>query len=548
MTQKQALDILKMGKNVFLTGPAGSGKTYVLNKYISYLKSNGINVGITASTGIAATHMGGTTIHSWSGMGIKSELSEHDLIKIEDRLYLRKRFENVKALVIDEVSMLHHFRLDLLNRIAKRLKRSDNPFGGIQVVLCGDFFQLPPVSRFDEPQSKFAYESESWQDANFTVCYLEEQHRQKDPVSITLLNEIRAGEVSEVSRERLASRYNLKHKPKIEPTRLFTHNIDVDELNERELENIEAPMVEYEMISRGTSTLVDILKKSCLAPQTLRLKVGSKVMCLKNNFDAGYVNGTLGVVVSCASNTSPVIRTSDGTQLTIERTNWVIEEDGTVKAEISQYPLRLAWAMTVHKSQGMSIDAIEVDLSKSFESGMGYVALSRVRTFDGLSVIGINEKVFAVHPEVFSYDKELKKISHEAVAALKHQEKDEIKKIQQIFLERSKPEIKEQKIPSYEKTALLAEQKYSLAQMAKERGVTEDTILEHLEEFKNSELSVDIGYLKKEISNTHFIKLKKAIEEVAEENDEVRLTPVKNKVGANISYKHIRLARLLLGY
>ena len=157
MTQAEALDILKMGKNVFLTGPAGSGKTHVVNAYVHYLKSHAVDVAVTASTGIAATHIGGQTIHSWSGLGIRDMLSDRDIDDMMQKQYLYKRFEKTKVLVVDEVSMLHHFRLDLVEWICRQMKHNDKPFGGMQVILCGDFFQLPPVTRgAPQNQSNFA--------------------------------------------------------------------------------------------------------------------------------------------------------------------------------------------------------------------------------------------------------------------------------------------------------------------------------------------------------------------------------------------------------
>ncbi len=141
MLQSEALDILKLGKNVFLTGPAGSGKTHVLNEYIKYLKSNAVDVAVTASTGIAATHLGGQTIHSWSGLGIRDVLTDYDIENMMEKQYLYKRFEKTKVLIIDEVSMLHHYRLDLIEWICRQFKRNEKPFGGMQVILSGDFFK-----------------------------------------------------------------------------------------------------------------------------------------------------------------------------------------------------------------------------------------------------------------------------------------------------------------------------------------------------------------------------------------------------------------------
>ena len=175
MTQAQALSIMKTGVNVYLTGSAGSGKTYLLNQYISYLREHQISVAITASTGIAATHMNGMTIHGWSGIGIRESLNERDLDAIEEKKYLWNRFQNTKVLIIDEVSMLHHFRLDLVERVVRTMKRNSLPFGGMQVILCGDFFQLPPVSRSGEPDSHFVYRSKAWEDMNEEERYLEKK-------------------------------------------------------------------------------------------------------------------------------------------------------------------------------------------------------------------------------------------------------------------------------------------------------------------------------------------------------------------------------------
>jgi len=459
MTQSEALTILKTGKNVFVTGPAGSGKTYVINQYIEYLRNHKVPIGVTASTGIAATHLGGVTIHSWSGIGIKDSLSQSDLDEIAGKKYIKDKVRSVRVLLIDEVSMLHHFRLDMVDIVLKKIRKSKEPFGGVQVVLCGDFFQLPPIERIGERQARFISDAESWKEGNFTICYLEGNFRQVNDHSLGILNDIRAGRMSEESYKLLMSRKVDKGGKQVSQdeiaTMLYTHNVDVDAINEAELGKMDGYETTYEMTSRGKKPLVQALKKSCLAPELLRLKVGARVICVKNNFDEGYVNGTLGVVVSCGFGGDPIVRTApspgfpSGRTITISKATWVIDDGEKILAEITQYPLRLAWAITVHKSQGMSLDTVSVDLSKCFEPGMGYVALSRVRTLSGLNILGMNEMAHKVNPQVLEYDRQLKILSGKAESILAHTEQSEILQAQKAFLASAAPlhSLKESKSP-----------------------------------------------------------------------------------------------------
>lgn len=409
MTQGQALKILKSGINVFLTGSAGTGKTYLLNKFVLYLKKTKIKVAVTASTGIAATHLGGRTIHSWSGIGIKKNLDEKTIEKLVKNKYLRERIKETKILIIDEISMFDADRLDLVDSVCKRVRDSFLPFGGIQIIMSGDFFQLPPVSRDQEP--RFAYESSIWQSSDIKVCYLIEQFRQNDLKFTNILNKIRSNEAGQEELNLLRTRLYKPINSSVKPTQLYTHNIDIDAINDYELSRIPKEETFYYMTSHGPKNLVDLLKKGCLAPEELKLRVGAIVMFVKNNFGAGYVNGTLGKVVDYDDNEYPIVRTKSGCKIIASPTSWDIEEDDRVIASIRQVPLRLAWAITVHKSQGMSLDAAEIDLSKSFECGMGYVALSRVRTLDSIKLIGINQLALKVNSEIVKRDKEFKKSS-----------------------------------------------------------------------------------------------------------------------------------------
>ncbi|MES2470935.1 MAG: AAA family ATPase [Patescibacteria group bacterium] len=550
MTQKEALNILKLGHNVYLTGQAGSGKTYVLNQYIDYLRKNEVEVAVTASTGIAATHMNGITIHSWSGLGIRNSISDYDLEAMEEKKYLWDRIKDTKVLIIDEVSMLHHFRLDMVEKIVRAFKRNSETFGGMQVVLCGDFFQLPPVSREGEEKAEFIYRSEAWRDLNLKVCYLHEQFRQKDETSLTVLNAIRSGVINSEVRGHLKDRHNKDLKMTVEPTRLYTHNYDVDNINFGELEKIPGEARLYQMTSRGIPMLVEALKKSCLAPERLLLKKGARVMFVKNNYETGYVNGTLGVIKEL-SEQGPIVETSKG-RITAAPVSWTVQEDGKIKAEISQVPLRLAWAITVHKSQGMSLDAVEVDLSKSFEKGMGYVALSRVRSFEGLKLLGLNEMALQVHDEILEFDDELRAMSEDAVGYLNTLGDNEMRTLQEEFTARvaGRKPPKKKKGATTDATLELALAGHSLKDIAKKRELGEGTILDHLEKL------VDSGKADPELSFEHlkpkrFGKIEEIFLELYGEGKrkklgDMKLSAVREILGSTYDFIELRLARLFL--
>ena len=435
MTQPQALEILKSGYNVFLTGPAGSGKTYLLNQYINYLKENKVELGITASTGIASTHLNGRTIHSWCGMGIEQKLTDSQIEKLKDKELLWERIRYAKVLIIDEISMLNAGRLDLVDNICKQFRENYAPFGGIQVILCGDFFQLPPVTRSDKEDSRFVVESNVWQDMGIKVCYLEEQYRQEDQRFLQVLNDIRGSRVSAETHAILFERLNKPVGFKIKPTKLYTHNSNVDAYNQFELARLKGDETVYQMQSEGIPHLVKTLKESCLALERLTLKPGAVVMFVKNNFDKGYVNGTLGTVKEIDEESGyPLIKTVRGQEILAYPEKWTIEDGHKILASISQVPLRLAWAITVHKSQGMSLDCAEIDLSKTFEYGMGYVALSRVRSLAGIKLLGLNDMALKVSDKVTELDKVLQQQSRLDLEEFNQLGREAITVMQQEFV------------------------------------------------------------------------------------------------------------------
>ena len=271
MKQETALKLLKAGENVFLTGSAGAGKTYTLNQYINYLKARKVPVAITASTGIAATHMNGMTIHTWAGIGIKDFLSDADLKNMKERKYLKEHLENAQVLIIDEISMLHAKQLNLVNQVLKYFKESDEAFGGIQVIVAGDFFQLPPVGKNDERnRDKFCFMSDAWVEAKFRVCYLTEQHRQGNDYLNDILNAIRS---QSITAEHLQALEQTRQQDIGETfTRLYTHNMDVDAINFKHLNAIEADERQFEAVCDGNDKLIETLKSSVRAPENLTLK------------------------------------------------------------------------------------------------------------------------------------------------------------------------------------------------------------------------------------------------------------------------------------
>ncbi len=416
MNQEQALEILKRGHNVFLTGSPGAGKTFLLNKFIDYLRGTEKVVAVTASTGIAATHMNGVTLHSWSGLGIKEHVTDQEIRALIKRKYLFKRIRKTNVLIIDEVSMLKPSQFDAVDKICQYFKASFLPFGGMQVVLSGDFFQLPPIEK--SGQVHFITESAAWKRLDVKVCYLQEQFRHNDKKLALLLQSIRENNI-ETSKALLAAGSAVlgAAAPKT-ATKLYTHNVDVDAINADELEKIPEEEIKYEMQSYGKQEVADVLKKSCLAPELLVLKKGAQVMFIKNNFDEGYVNGTQGKVIDFDAMGNPIIETLSGAKVSASKVSWRIEEEGKVLAEITQLPLRLAWAITVHKSQGMNLDAAQIDLSKCFIKGMGYVALSRLRSFEGLHVVGINDMAFCVNEEAVDLDSQLQQGSAQTLKLL----------------------------------------------------------------------------------------------------------------------------------
>jgi len=397
MKQALAVEIMMAGKSVFLTGPAGAGKTFVLNQFIRLAKHDGKHVSITATTGLAATHLGGTTIHSWSGMGINDDIPPH----FADNLAKGRRdiIEKTDVLIIDEISMLHDFRLDMVDEICRNVRDNDDvPFGGIQIILCGDFFQLPPINRGDSRAGGFVVTSNVWHELQPIVCYLDEQHRQdENDKLLEILSAMRSGDVRRNHAETLLERVEAEYDLDKPMTELHTVNIDVDTINNKKLAALDGDEISYTQTTTGSEGYVENLQRSVLAPKTLNVKVGALVMAVKNSLERKYVNGSIGTVIEFEHGSEyPVVKFQNGKIVTMQPDTWELRDGDKKRASITQIPLRLAWAITVHKSQGMTLDAAKIDLRKAFIEGMGYVALSRVKSLDNLYLHGINQMALKV--------------------------------------------------------------------------------------------------------------------------------------------------------
>ncbi|MGO2231523.1 AAA family ATPase [Psychrobacter sp.] len=636
MRQSSALDILKTGQNVFLTGSAGSGKTYTLNQYIDYLRARRVPVAVTASTGIAATHMNGTTIHSWSGIGIKDELSDRDLTNLSRKQFLADRLKETAVLIIDEISMLHAKQLNLVSQVLKHVRKNDTAFGGIQVVVAGDFFQLPPIgSKGESNREKFAFMSEAWLDAKFRICYLSEQHRQVNEEIESgldlddILNQIRRQEVTFEAIAALESTFD--QNVDVTRTRLYTHNLNVNKINDKELAALDGEMMRFEATSTGDSKLVETLKKTVRTQDELILKVGAKVMFIKNNTELGVSNGTMGELIgfvavkvddskdssdtiikedesdsdaytASAGNDEtdseqakakkpttqkmPVVRLNSGREVVAEPEEWIIEDEtGDVLASYLQVPLCLAWAITIHKSQGMTLDAAEIDLSRTFELGQGYVALSRLKSLAGLQLLGMNNMSLQLDPLARGADNRFLALSKEADSNYSMLDEESVTHAHEKFilksggtlsksvieayasLQKKRREQQQAKLDKKQKlgnqvsdksnstllaTRILLEESLSIADISQQRQLSQSTIMRHIGDLKSQDPSLACDHLRPDdevmtaVGNAYVaIKVANNPNDFSDDG-RVKLRPMYEHLQERIDYNTIRLALIFI--
>jgi ATP-dependent DNA helicase PIF1 len=405
--QTRAFDAYLSRKNVFITGPGGYGKSYLIKAIVHHANRDGRAVSVCAMTGCAAVLLDcdATTLHGWARIGIARGAPEDILTFLVRNKHCAANWRKTDLLIVDEVSMMSKYLFNLFNHIAQGVRRNRRPFGGIQLIFCGDFFQLPPVGDEECPDSdRFCFESDQWNDTFHEQIELRTPFRHKDETFAHILHELRTGKIRRSSYELIMSRVGLAFDPAkhhgVRPVTIVPLRGEAQTINEENLRSLEgeeyafnATFEEVEVTGAHTARAKYLpredrekeetrMLKSLIVDKTLKLKVGAQVMCIKNMADAGLVNGSTGIVTGFV-NGYPRVRYYNGTEIVMTRTEW--KNDKYAHYGIKQVPLILAWAITIHKSQGATLDLAEINAGSSiFACGQTYVAMSRVRTLEGL--------------------------------------------------------------------------------------------------------------------------------------------------------------------
>lgn len=426
--QERAVDYVLRGKSMFLTGRAGTGKSFTLKYIIGLLERS--TTFVSATTGCAAVNIGGTTVHKFSGIGLGNGPVSH-IVKFMSKQG-RANWATCRMLIIDEISMMRGQLFDKLEEIARIMRPSQAhlPFGGIQLLCCGDFFQCPPVNKKlseDDEDAQQCFEAEQWDRCIEIQFELTQVVRQREELGLGLVNALRDSTVNNKGKVQLDEKWvelldylarPLKpRKDGILPTKLFCTNRDVDNDNDKELEKIEGEAHEYLAQDVGKDPWLQDMEKNCIAPRELRLKVGAQVMLIKNHPDnPRLVNGSRGIVVrfetdpfNPVSAPLPIVRFRNGAEERINWETWSIEDQSARPlAQRTQIALKLAWSLTIHKSQGQTIDFLEVHIADAFDYGIAYVALTRFTSLGGLRVVNYNLAKIRNNPRVVHFTKKMR--------------------------------------------------------------------------------------------------------------------------------------------
>jgi ATP-dependent DNA helicase PIF1 len=396
--QSHALELLRSGENVFLTGGAGSGKSYLIRHFMQELDPK--QVPILASTGAAAVLLGGRTFHSFFGLGIMEGGVDATYERGSKDHRLLNRLKKVEGVIIDEISMIPGAALMVAEALTQKARDSKLPWGGMRVISVGDFAQLPPVTRTGARD--WAFLNEVWQRSGFQVCQLSHNQRVQDNEFLDVLADVRYGKVTQRVFDFLSEHVH-PHDEEAAGTRLFGRRDMSENFNQKKLSEIRETEVTIDAIYIGSEKHIETLIKVAPVPQKLTLKIGCKVIFLQNDPQKRWINGTRGTVTKIEVD-KITVKKEPGREVSVDKSSFsMLDAEGNVTATAIQFPLALAYATTIHKSQGATLDELWCDLRSLWEPGQAYVALSRLRTSAGLKLVGWNPRSIIVDPKVLEF-------------------------------------------------------------------------------------------------------------------------------------------------
>lgn len=396
--QEYALELLRSGENVFLTGGAGSGKSYLIRHFMQELDPK--QTPILASTGAAAVLLGGRTFHSFFGLGIMEGGVDATLERASKDRRLMARLRKVEGVIIDEISMIPGAALMIAEVLTQKARESKLPWGGMKIICVGDFAQLPPVTRSGDRD--WAFRNEVWERSGFQVCQLSHNQRVQDNSFLDVLSDVRYGKVTSRVFDFLSEKVR-PHDEEDPGTRLFGRRDMSENFNQKKLSEIREVEVVIDSIYLGSEKYIETLAKMAPVPQKLTLKIGCRVIFLQNDPQKRWINGTRGVVTKIELD-KITVKKDQGREVSVDKTTFSLQDaEGNVNATVIQFPLNLAYATTIHKSQGATLDELWCDLRSLWEPGQAYVALSRLRSADGLKLVGWNPKSIIVDSKVLEF-------------------------------------------------------------------------------------------------------------------------------------------------
>lgn len=432
---EEIISLVNKGENIFITGGGGVGKSYILGKLKNHYKND---LAITSTTGISALNIDGQTIHSWAGIGIANKPIDQVVSAIRKSPTAYKRIILAEKLAIDEISMLDNLTFEYIDRVLRQVRENNEPFGGIQIILVGDFFQLPPVGLGTIKDKDFCFNSESWNELDLVTILLKKVHRQKDIEYINALNNIRVGKTSVLDlkvfyKRDIPSTLNINDKNLLQifPTNGSAEAFNLNcfrEINEKAYlfiaddyifkydKNVNGEKYPFNSKTKNNFSNLEFLQmqnfdKDSKSQRRLELKIGCRVMLLKNIFEKNLANGSCGTVIDFYTKENNekqvVVKFDNGQTETLGKMDFDYYQNEKIKIKRKQIPLCLAYAITIHKAQGMTFDKLLVNMDRIFDYGQAYVALSRTRTLEGLILRGFNHNLIAANDEVIDFYKQI---------------------------------------------------------------------------------------------------------------------------------------------